>query len=224
MESNPRGPDNVRQQHRQRGGRRQRQRLDVDTQSGGTPHWKTNTLGVNGTLQFTNSTSAAGSSFTLGVTIGIPSAVQIIGGKHAPSDADSDALTITSVTGATNGTVSFTGTNITYTATNGTADSFTYTVSDGFGGAASTTVSVAISAAGEGFNLLSGPVNNGNGTMTINYLGVPSYNYALETTSSLTAPVTWTPVVTNAAAANGHLSFTFSTGQGQGYFRTRYVP
>ena len=160
----------------------------------------------------------------MGVTIGIPWTVQIVGGKYAPTDADGDALTITSVSGYTNGTVTFTTTNITYTATNGTGDSFSYFVSNGYGGTASQPVSVTISAAGEGFNLLSGPVNNGNGTMTINYLGVPSYNYALETTPSLTAPVTWTPVATNASAANGHLSFTFSTGLGQGYFRTRYVP
>jgi hypothetical protein len=55
-------------------------------------------------------------------------------------------------------------------------------------------------------------------------VGIPGYHYALETAASLAAPIIWTPVVTNTAAANGYLDFSFSTGAGQGYFRTRYVP
>jgi hypothetical protein len=55
----------------------------------------------------------AGPSFTLGANIGIPATVQIIGGKYAPTDSYGDPLTITSVTGATNGTVTTDGTNVT---------------------------------------------------------------------------------------------------------------
>ena len=180
--------------------------------------------GTNHVNLVVNAPPVAGTNFTMGVVNGIPATVQIVGGKYAPTDADGDALTITGVTGYTNATVTFDGTNVTYTATNGTADSFTYTVSDGFGGTASQTVNVVISTAGPGFNLLSGPVDNGNGTMTINYLGVPGYNYALDTTTNLTAPVTWTPVNTNMADTNGALGIIFTNSQGQGFFRTRYVP
>ncbi len=176
------------------------------------------------TLAVPNIPPVAGPAFSFGTTIGLPMTVQIVGGKYSPTDADGDALTIIFVTGAANGTVSTDGTNITYTASRGTSDSFTYTVGDGFGGTASQTVSVTINATGQSFNQLSAPVNNGDGTMTIKYLGIPGYNYALETTASLAPPVTWSPVNTNAAAANGQLNFTFPTGAGQGFFRTRSVP
>jgi len=175
-------------------------------------------------LVVSNAAPVAGATFTLGATAGQPTSVKIVGGKYSPTDADGDPLTIT-VGGAANGTVTTDGTNVIYTASDTvsgpTADSFTYTVSDAFGGTASQTVSVNISAAGVGFNQISAPHDNGDGTWTIGYLGVPNYNYALETTASLTAPVVWTPVLTNAAAANGHLDFTFSTAQSQGFFRTR---
>jgi hypothetical protein len=55
-------------------------------------------------------------------------------------------------------------------------------------------------------------------------MGIPGYQYALDTTTNLTLPITWTPVITNTASTNGQLSFTFSITAGEGYFRTRSVP
>ena len=196
----------------------------INLPPGGAAHWNTANLAVDGTLQFTNSAPVAGDSFNLGVVIGIPSTVQIIGGKHAPSDADGDVLTITSVTGAANGTVTFTGTNLTYIATNGTTDSFAYTVSDGVGGTASTVVSVTIAANGEGFNRLSPPSPIGNGSVVLSYLGVPGYNYALDWATNLSAPINWMAVSTNTAGATGSLNFTNTSTEPANYFRTRYVP
>src|SRR5690606_15080125 len=73
------------------------------------------------------------------------------------TDPDGDALTITGVSGATNGTVAFNAaTNvINFTpATDYTgAANFTYTVGDGRGGTASATVSLAVSAGVTGVNL-----------------------------------------------------------------------
>jgi fibronectin-binding autotransporter adhesin len=168
-----------------------------------------------------NAAPVAGAAFTMNVTIGLPSTVKIVGGKNPPTDADGDALVITSVSGAVNGTVTTDGTNVTYTATNGTTDSFTYTVSDGNGGTASQTVSVVIAASSEGSNRLS-IQSIGGGMVVLNYAGIPNYNYALDETSSLTPPVVWTPVVTNAAAANGSLTFTNTPG-GTEFYRTRSV-
>ena len=176
------------------------------------------------TLAVPNIPPVAGASFAIGANIGVPVTVPIVGGKYSPTDADGDLLTITSVTGEANGTATISGTNIIYTATGGTSDSFTYTVSDGFGGIASQTVNVTINSTGESFNQLSAPVNIGGTTWSVSYAGIPNYNYALDTTSSLTPPVTWTPVVTNAAAANGQITFTFDASAGEGFFRTRYVP
>ena len=189
---------------------------------GGASHWNTAALNTSGEIIFTGNTAPTASNFDIGVAVGGSTLATVIG-KFA-SDADGDAVTITTVSPATSGTVaSIGGTNLLYTSTSAAAnDSFTYTVSDGLE-SVTRTVTVTISSP-EGFNLLSGPVNNGNGTMSISYLGIPGATYALDTTANLTPPITWTPVSTQAAAANGTLTFTFPTGDSQGFFRTRSVP
>jgi hypothetical protein len=134
------------------------------------------TVGKKINLLVTNRPPLAGSSFTMNITLGTPSIVPVVG-KYAPTDPDGDALTITGVSGNTNGAVAFTGTNITYTATNGTTDSFTYTVSDGYGGTATQTVNVDISAtASQAPNQLNLQVVGGNVDL----------NYALASPASTT--------------------------------------
>jgi autotransporter-associated beta strand protein len=191
-----------------------------------------NTAGEAATLQITggelnlvvNAPPVTGPTFTLGVILNVPSTVQIIGGKYAPTDADGDVLTVTSVSGAVSGTVTTDGMNVTYTATNGAAasDSFTYTVSDGYGGTATGTVNITISTAVQGYNQVSLQMIGGNAVLT--YLGIPGYDYALDWTHSLTPPITWTPLVTNTAAGNGFLNYTNTPSGGSDFYRTRYVP
>ncbi len=165
-----------------------------------------------------------GSTFTLGAQVGVPATVLIIGGKHAPTDPDNDPLTITSVTGATNGVTSTDGSNVTYTATGGATDSFACTISDGRGGTASQTVNVTItSSSSTGFNQLSAQ-SLGTGTNVLTFLGTPGFEYALESTTNLLPPVFWQPQVTNPAAANGWLVFTNVTTNSPVFYRTRYVP
>lgn len=175
------------------------------------------------TLTYNNTAPVAGPNFSMGALLGVPSTVQIVGGKYSPTDVDGDALTITSISGVTNGTVTTDGTNATYTATNGTADSFAYTVSDGFGGTASATVTVLISSNVQGYNLLSA-ANLGNGTNVLTFAGIPTYNYALDLATNLAPPINWMPQVTNPAANNGALIFTNVSSEPQTFYRTRYVP
>ncbi len=185
--------------------------------------WATNILSFMTSIP----TPPVASSFSMGALSGTPVTIQIIGGKYAPTDAAGYPLIVSAVQNSSTrgGTVTTDETNVTYTALNtftGT-DSFTYSVSDNYGGTSTATITVNVGTNGGGYNLISGPVNNGNGTSTINFAGIPGYSYALETTPSLTLPITWTPVQTNTAASNGSLSFTFSTSAGQGYFRTHSV-
>ena len=171
-----------------------------------------------------NHPPVAGGTFTLGVKIGAPSTVKIIGGKYPPTDVDNDVMTITGVTGAANGITSTDGTNVTYTATNGTTDSFNCTIDDGRGGTAIQTVNVAITAnGGLGFNQLS-PQSLGGGTNVLTFLGTPGFNYALERATNLVPPVLWRPQVTNVAKPNGFLIFTNVTSNSPVFYRTRYVP
>lgn len=192
---------------------------------GGLTHWQTANLTVDGTVTFTNNNPVA-ANFNLALPVGGAATVAVIAKYVTDADAG-DTLTITAVSTPANGTVSIVGgTNLTYTSTNSAAsDSFTYTVSDGLGGTDTKTVTVATySPSPEGFNKLSGPTPVGGGQYTLTYLGIPGLKYALDETASLTPPITWSPVVTNTASGTGGLTFTFTTANPSGYFRTRYVP
>ena len=81
------------------------------------------------------------------------------------TDADSDPLTVTAVTQGTNGSVTFTGTQVTYTPNTGYsgADTFTYTISDGNGGSDTATISVTVNAVASA-EVLVASMNEGTGT------------------------------------------------------------
>ena len=163
-------------------------------------------------------------SFAMAATIGTPVTVPVIP-KYA-TDPYGDPLTITAVSTPANGTATISGDlqSVIYTATAGTSDSFTYTVSDTYGATATGTVTVTVNQAGQGYNMLKAPVVNGDGTVTIGFLGIPGSQYALDWTAALSpTPVSWTPVVTNTAAGNGALNFTVTPVGDSGYYRTRYV-
>ncbi len=171
-----------------------------------------------------NHPPVAGGVFTLGVSLGVPTTVKLIGGKHSPTDVDNDPLIISSVSGAANGITSTDGTNVTYTATGGTTDSFVCTISDGRGGTAQQTVNVVITAnSGLGYNQLN-PQSLGGGTNLLTFLGTPGFNYALERATNLVPPVIWLRLTTNSAATNGWLFFTNVTTASPVFYRTRYVP
>ncbi len=190
----------------------------------GSAHWNTSDLNVNGTITYVNS-NPVGSNFGLGVMVGGSTLANVFGKHAATTDADGDPVTITAVSSPANGTVSIVGgSNVLYTSTNSaSSDSFTYTLSDGLGGTDTKTISVTISSP-VGFNKLTGPVNNGNGTFTLEYLGIPGLNYALDESPDLVAPYNWFPVITNAASETGAISYTVPLSYPSGSFRTRYVP
>ncbi len=79
------------------------------------------------------------------------------------SDIDGDVLTITAATNGANGTVTFTGTVVSYTPNNGFSgsDSFTYTISDGNGGTDTATVNVTVE-----------PIANPAGQLLLNELEI----------------------------------------------------
>jgi hypothetical protein len=117
---------------------------------------------------------------------------------------------------------------INYTPANGYSgpDTFSYVIADTGGNTASGLITVTVTPSGSGsggsYNQLA--VETVGSAVRLSYLGIPGTNYALEVTHGLTPPITWTPVVTNPAAANGLLLFTNTPGGGQSFYRTRYVP
>lgn len=168
-------------------------------------------------------TAPVAPSFSIGALLGIPETVKVIGGQHTPTDVDGDALTITGVSGAANGTPTTDGSNVTYTASSGISDSFIYTVNDGFGSTANGTISVVINTNVALYNQLGAAVM-GSGTNVITFLGNPNYNYALDLATNLNPPLNWMPQATNPAGINGTLNFTNVSTQTPSFYRTRSVP
>ncbi len=158
----------------------------------------------------------------LGTQTDVPVSRKIIGGQNPPTDADNDTLTVTSVTSAANGLTSTDGTNIFYAPNlsfNG-MDAFTYKVNDSYGGTNTQSVTVLVSP---NYNRI-GVEDLGGSSMRLTYTGTPGYNYALDHTTNLAAPILWLPIATNTAGTNGILLFTNSFVLPEDFFRNRSVP
>jgi Bacterial Ig-like domain (group 3)/SprB repeat len=118
------------------------------------------------------------------------------------TDVDGDTLVLAAVSASTNGvTVRTNSTYVLYANTNNVADSFTYTVSDGQGGSTTGTVSVSIVAGAAGQSVTINP----GGVVTLNFAGVPGYNYVTLRSTNLSAGVGlgWVPISTNTAPGTG---------------------
>ncbi len=164
-------------------------------------------------------------SFIYGDTtpVAVPPAVSLVRGTSAPvtlAGSGSSAITYTLLTQPTQGTLTGTASNLTYTTNNATyigADSFTYLVGDGLENSAAVTVSIQIIdqvPVATGQNLATSratPV-----AFTLSGTGLNALTYTVATppangqiTGSGTA-LTYTP---NAAFA-GNDSFTFTANDG----------
>jgi hypothetical protein len=109
------------------------------------------------------------------------------------TDADTDTLTVLSVTSpsAQGRTVSLADGVVTYAAGDfHGVDTFTYTASDGFGGTALGTVTVTVAAGttgGVSLNVV-GNITVNNNTFSIRFAGIPGYTYTVERTDTLSPP------------------------------------
>lgn len=138
---------------------------------------------------------------------GFPLQIAIVNLATNWSDPDGDNVTLTGVNNSTNGaTVTTDGTNVYYSSTNNVTDQFTYAISDGYGGTTNGVVNVLIMPGSTNFNI-TGTVVNEDGSVTLNFAGVPSYTYWLEVATNLVPPVDWEPISTNAAGTNGLWQF-----------------
>jgi len=180
---------------------------------------------VVATLTYNNTAPVANPS-TYSRPAGYPLVIPITGNLATYwSDADSDPLALTGGISSTNGaTVSHDSTSVYYTNANDVADQIDYTVGDGFGGTTAGMINVLVGAPPT--NSIAGTVVNGNGTATLNFVGVPGYTYQLDVTMDLTPPVVWTTISTNTADINGLWQFTDdqATNYPNRYYRSAYRP
>jgi hypothetical protein len=140
------------------------------------------------------------------------------------SDPDGDTASLTGGISSTNSAaVAYDGSFIYYTNVNDVADQISYTVADGQGGNTNGLINLVIGPPPT--NSVSSAVGNGNGTITLNFLGAPNYQYQIEATIDLTPPVIWTPVSTNTADGGGVWQFTdTTTNYLQRFYRSVYYP
>jgi len=124
------------------------------------------------------------------------------------TDADGDALSFTTISSTNGATITYDANFIYYTDPNNVGDEIDYTISDGNGGTASNFITVLINAAStnQTVNIVSQTLN-GDGSITLQFAGIPFYTYWVEATTNLVTPV-WVPISTNTAGPNGQWSFT----------------
>jgi len=169
-------------------------------------------------------------TLNLGVKAGQTTGLPLLKLLLLANDPNGETLHIAAAdnTSPNGGAVALGASIINYTPANGFtgADTFSYVIADTSGDTASGIITVTVTPSGSGsggsYNQLS--VETVGSDVRLSYLGIPGTNYALEVTHDLTPPITWTPVLTNPATANGLLVFTNTPGDGQSFYRTRYVP
>lgn len=102
-------------------------------------------------------------------------------------------------------------------------DTFSYTVADIYGITGAGTVMVTIQSPYNGPSVnITGITTNGNGTVTIDFAGIPNLIYLIQAATNLTSPITWTTLSTNTAGTNGLFQYTDpnATNYSSRYYRT----
>ena len=177
------------------------------------------------TLTYNNTAPVANPS-TYSRPAGYPLNILITGNLSTYwSDADGDPLGLAGGISSTNGaSVSYDSTYVHYTNANNVADQINYTVSDTF---TTTPGVITVIVTPPPTNSVAGTVVNGNGSVTLSFVGVPNYTYQVEATLDLTPPAVWLPVSTNTAdIINGTWQFTDTqaTNYIQRFYRSVYRP
>ncbi len=188
----------------------------------------TNILGSTNTLiELINTPPVAGlASYSRAPNQGLTIAISNL--LSNASDADGDALVLAAVSAtSTNGAaITTNASDVFYSppATNGNVpDAFSYTVADPYGATSSNLVIVTIQSVSNGPPVnITGISVLGNGTVQLNFTGMPGGVYLIEAATNLSQPIVWTTVGTNTADTNGVFNFTDinATNFGDRYYRT----
>jgi pectin methylesterase-like acyl-CoA thioesterase len=178
------------------------------------------------TLTYTGNVAPVTSPATYSRPAGYPLIITIAGDLSTYwSDVDGDSLALTGSISSTNrAAVSYDTNYVYYTNANDVTDEIDYTVGDGFGGNTPGIINVLVGPPPT--NSVAGVVVNGDGSVTLSFVGVANYTYLVEATLDLMPPVVWTPVSTNTADINGLWQFTDTqaTNYTQRFYRSVYRP
>jgi hypothetical protein len=142
------------------------------------------------------------------------------------SDVDGDPLALTGSISSTNGAaVSYDSSYVYYTNANDVIDEIDYTVGDGFGGNTPGIINVLVGPPPT--NSVAGVAVNVDGSVTLNFVGVPGYVYQVEATTNLAPPVVWTTISTNTAdiiSGQWQITDLQATNYPNQFYRSVYRP
>jgi hypothetical protein len=161
---------------------------------------------------------------TMGTVTNLPVTRSAVSAGQANGIIESDGVlvlpAVSYLTQPANGTVTANGPSLTYTANNGFTgtDGFNFAIGDGVGGLASATASVKVNS-NAGLNRFTSESG-----AAATFSGAPLCEYILQMTSSLTPPLVWLPVSTNAADGTGLVNFSEPQASSAGFFRTELLP
>jgi len=157
-----------------------------------------------------NTAPVVGNVVTNFVTTGLTYKIAIssLSNSAAWSDADNDAIALSSVNNSALGkSVTKDSTFIYYNAPVTNEDSFTYTISDGTLTANGTVYLEATNSNAQTYNI-TGSVVNGDNSVTLSGFSIPGRTNVIERTGDLIPPISWTPIGTNVVDGTGHWQFT----------------
>ncbi len=158
----------------------------------------------------------------LGITVTVPTTTLLAN----DTDPSGEAINFAAVQSPSVGGVSVwvTSGKVTYFgAYSGTTDRFTYTITNASGLTATGIVNVTLTGSLPATNQLAMQPLAG-GALRLMYLGHATFRYALDRTHDLAPPLTWEPLETNWAGAQGYVVFTNAPSPGaNNYYRIRTV-
>jgi hypothetical protein len=111
-----------------------------------------------------------------------------------------DPPTTISLTGQTNANLLLTS------VTNNNAGNYYVVVTNNFGSVTSTLAGLTIFLPPQSFKA----INANSHQLSLQLSGTPNFPYTLQSTTNLTPPINWQPVITNSADINGNWSITVS--------------
>lgn len=136
---------------------------------------------------------------------GVTLKIKIADVLAACSDPDGGTPALDSVGASVQGaTISTTATHILYTLASNAGDSFPYTIRDGQGGTTTGTITVQVVTPGGLVQSIT--VGAGITSVTVNFAGIPGFEYNVQRTTDTAVP--WVIVDTQTAPIHGLFSYT----------------
>jgi hypothetical protein len=181
--------------------------------------WDTPHLKNNGVLRVHRSPNAT--NLTIVRAKGLSAKVRL-SELFPVTDGDGDPVVLVSFTGGSQGaTITTNATHIFYAPANDNNDGFNYTVADNRGGARTRTVTVnVVEATGQAQS-----ISVGEGAVTVNFAGIPGYQYSVERATNVEFTENVTSLSTNVAPTHGLFSIVDANPPSPtAYYRLKYNP